>query len=81
MKQAMVKLASMLRKPDRHFGTGRQFDVALFVKFAPIFTLLGSISLSVAYGTRLALCRGVRAISSRAEREVKAKYRGEIAWL
>lgn len=81
MKQAMDKLAPVRRKVDRHFHIDRQFLDALFVMFALIFILLGSIPLSIAYGTRLALCRGVRAISSRAEREVKAKDRGEIAWL
>jgi hypothetical protein len=64
MKQAMVKLASVRRKLGRHFHTGRQFVDALFIKFAPIFILLGSIPFSIAYGTRLALCRSVRGIAA-----------------
>jgi hypothetical protein len=64
MKQAMVNLASVRRKLDRHFHTGRHFVDALFVKFTPIFILLGSIPFSVAYGTRLALCRGVRGVAA-----------------
>ena len=79
MKQAMVKLASVWRKPDRHFHTGRQFVDALFVKFALIFILLGSIPLSVAYGTRLALCRSVRGIAASRVRS-NSENRGELAW-
>jgi len=60
----MVKFASVRRKVDRHFPNSRQFVDALFVKFAPIFILLGSIPLSSAYGTRLALCRSVRGIAA-----------------
>jgi hypothetical protein len=64
MKQPMVILASVRRKLDRHFHTSRQFVDVLIVKFAPIFILLGSIPFSMAYGTRLALCRGGRGVAA-----------------
>jgi excisionase family DNA binding protein len=64
MKQAMVILASVRRKTDRHFCTSWQIVDALFVKFALIFILLGSIPFSIAYGTRLALCPSVRGVAA-----------------
>jgi hypothetical protein len=60
MKHVMVNLASVWRKIDRHFHSSRQIVVALFVMVALIFILLGSIPLFIAYGTCLALRRGVR---------------------
>jgi len=77
MKQAMVNLASVWRKPDRHFHTSRQILDVLFIKFALIFILLGSIPLFIAYGTCLALCRGVRNVASRVGYDVLAK-RGDV---
>src|SRR5207253_4159118 len=56
------------RKLDRHFPISRQYLDALFVKYAPIFILLGSIPLSSAYGTRLALCRSVRGTAGQGEK-------------
>jgi excisionase family DNA binding protein len=76
LKQAVVNLASLRRKLDRHFRIGRQFVDALFVKFALIFILLGMIPLSMAYGTRLALCRGGRGVAAEPGWEVIERHKG-----
>ena len=64
MKQLWSNLHRCGEELGRHFHTSRQFVDALFIKFAPIFILLGSIPFSFAYGTRLALCRSVRGIAA-----------------